>query len=64
MCGIIDYLCVIAYQNDHEDEEDTYLIMVLWYNKHMSRVKSFSTNINFWLSNVNTNDWMKLHGTN
>ena len=29
----------------------------------MSRVESSSTNINFWVSNVNTKDLMKLHGT-
>ena len=39
-------------------------MMILCYNKHMSRVESSSTNINFWVSNVNTKDLMKLHGTN
>ena len=47
---IVDKLCVVAYQNDHQDEENTYLMMILCYNKHMSRVESSSANINFWLS--------------
>ena len=61
---IVDKLCVVVYQNNHQDEENTYLMMILCYNKHMSRVESSSTNINFWVSNVNTKDLMKLHGTN
>ena len=28
MCGMIDYLYVIAYQNDCKDKVDTYLMMV------------------------------------
>ena len=45
--SFFDELYVVAYQTDHQDEQNKDLMMILLCNKHMSRVEGSSENINF-----------------